>query len=324
MPRIEPPLLRIGIVSSCLVLMSWPGAAAGQAPVASIAIEQLDDTTESGAADSLANMIESALSATGRFRVVERAELARLRAVPMVRSRRGRRIAAAPNSPPVDYVIQGTITAMATRARTNIGTSLLGGVLSGLRGEGGDTHCSNQEATINIDIRVLNPGTREIRYILPVTETQRAAAVCGDQSEIDLPRLLRGAANRVAADLVTGIYPIQIAAVQPDGSLVLNYGTGTVQPNAAYAVYMRGQPIRDPGTGQMIGNEEVRLGYVRIGEVTARTSRASPIGTLTPQVGAILRPATPQEVREYERSQRRQRRQRSSADPVHESRREFV
>lgn len=310
MLSIKLPQLSIRVAGACLALLFWPVAAGGQVPVASIAIEQLDDMTQSGAADSLANMIESALGATGRFRVVERAELARLRAAPQARSRRGRRVSAPARTPPVDYVIQGTITAMGVRARTNIGTSLLGGVLSGLRGEGGDTHCTNQEATIGVDIRVLNSGSREIRHVLRVTESQRAAAVCGDQSEIDLPRLLRAAANRVAEDLVTGIYPIQIAAVQADGTVVLNYGTGTVRPDTVYAVYLRGQAIRDPATGQAIGNEETRLGYVRIGEVTARTSRANPIGALTPQVGAILRPATPQEVREQERSERRRRRQR--------------
>ena len=313
MPSNNFTKLRTRCAAALIALLPWPAAAAGQTATASIGIEQLDDMTQSGAADSLVNMIESALGATGRFRVVERARLVQLRSPPpSVRGRRGRRVSSTPSNPSVDYLIQGTITAMGVRARTNIGTSLLGGVLSGLRGESGDTHCTNQEATIGIDIRVLNAGSREIRNVLRVTESQRAAAVCGDQSEIDVPRLLRAAANRVAADLVTSIYPIQIAAVQPDGSVILNYGTGTVQPNAAYAVYLRGQPIRDPATGQTIGNEETRLGYIRILEVTARTSRASPIGALAPQIGAVVRSATPQEMREHERGERQRRRQRGS------------
>lgn len=298
---------RLWSVGACLAPILWSASATAQGPTASVGIEQLDDMVQSGAADALANMIESALSATGRFRVVERRQLA---APPPVRPRRGRSVSS-PAQAPVDYLVQGTITAMGVRARTNIGTSLLGGFLSGLRGEGGDTHCSNQEATISLDVRVLDARTREIRHVLRVNETQRAAAVCGGQAEIDVPRLLRAAANRVAGDLVTGIYPIQIAAVQADGVVVLNYGTGTVQPNSTYAVYLRGQPIRDPATGQTIGNEETRLGYVRISEVTARTSRASSLGSLTPQVGAILRPATPEEVRDHERSERRQRRRRN-------------
>lgn len=305
--------MRMSVIRACFWSLSlWPATAIAQMPTASVGIEQLDDMTESGSSDALASMIESALSATGRFRVVERAQLARRQEPPSpVRTRRGRRLAPTPRTPQVDYLIQGTITAMGVRARTNIGTSLLGGVLSGLRGETGNTHCSNQEATIGIDIRVLNAGTRDIRHVLRVNETQRAAAVCGGESEIDVPLLLRAAANRVAADLVTSIYPIQIAAIQTDGTVVLNYGTGTVLPDTIYAVYLRGQPIRDPTTGQTIGSEETKLGYVRIGEVTARMSRASPVGSLTPQVGAILRPATREEVRAHERSERRQRRRRS-------------
>lgn len=291
-------------------LLLWPAAAIGQAPTASVGIAQMEDMAQSGAADALASMIESAISATGRFRVVERERLAHLLNSPSPAGpRRGRtRAATPPRGPVVDYIIQGSITALGVRARTNIGTSLLGGLLSGLRGEQGDVHCSNQEATIAVDIRVLHAGTRDIRHVLRVNETQRLAATCGGQAEVDVPHLLRAAANRVAADLVTGIYPIQIAAVQADGTVVLNYGTGTVQPNAAYAVYLPGQPIRDPATGQMIGNQETRLGYVRIGEVTARMSRASPIGPLAPQVGAILRPAMPQEVQTFERGERQRRR----------------
>src|SRR5207237_10131015 len=145
------------------------------------------------------------------------------------RTRRGRRPSAVSSTPPVDYLIQGTITAMGVRARTNIGTSLLGGVLSGLRGESGDTHCTNQEATIGLDIRVLNAGTREIRQVLRVTETQRAAAVCGGESEIDVQRLLRAAANRVASDLVTSVYPIQVATGTSDGNISCNYSTVSEQ-----------------------------------------------------------------------------------------------
>src|ERR1700755_3135193 len=111
MQRIELRQLRLWVTGACMALLLTP-AAMGQTPVASVGIEQLDDMAQSGAADSLANMIESALGATGRFRVVERAQLARLMETPPpVRSRRGRPAPAAPSIPPVDYLIQGTITA---------------------------------------------------------------------------------------------------------------------------------------------------------------------------------------------------------------------
>lgn len=304
----QPLLVKAGLWG----LLLWSGVALAQAPAASVGIEQMEDMAATGHADAFANMVETALGATGRFRVVERPQLLRLLHPPVPpRSRRSRaRIAPAPVGPPIDYLVQGSITAIGVRARTNIGTSLLGGLLSGIRGQGGDTHCSNQEATIGVDIRILNARTREISQVLRVTETQRAAATCGGEAEIDMPRLLRAAANRVAAELVTSIYPIQIAAIQADGTIIFNHGAGTVQPDAAYAVYVRGQPIRDPATQQIIGNEETLLGYVRVREVSARMSRASPIGSLTPQIGAILRPATAQDVRVHERNERRQRRRR--------------
>jgi curli biogenesis system outer membrane secretion channel CsgG len=291
-----------------LVALGSGSVKAQQSPL-SIGVAQVDDQAQTGSSDGFARMMESALASTGRFRVVEREQLARLMSPPApARSRRGRaRSASAPTKPPVDYLIEATIVSAGTRARTNIGTSLLGGVLSGLGVRGGETHCSNHEASIAIDIRVLQAASREVRHTLRVNETQRAAAACGEQSEIDMPRLLRAAANRAAGDLVTSIYPIQIAAVEPDGTVLLNYGTGTVQPEAAYSVYATGQPIRDPATGQVIGNQETRLGYVRVSEVSPRMSRATPIGSLAPQVGAILRPASRDEVRKAERAAGRQR-----------------
>lgn len=291
-------------------LTCWP-ANAQQARL-SIGIVQIDDHAQTGASEAFASMVEFAIGATDRFRVIEREQLTRLLNPPApIRSQRGRgRVAPAPIAPPVDYLIQVTIESVGTRARTNIGTSLLGGALSGLGIGGGDTHCNNQEASLAVDIRVLHAATRETRHVLRINETQRAATVCSGQAEIDVPRLLRSAANRVASDLVTSIYPIQIAAVQADGTVVLNYGVGTVQPNAVYAVFTAGDPIRDPTTGRILGNQESRLGYVRVDQVSAQVSRATAIGPLTPQVGATLRLANRDGVRAHERTERRRRSQR--------------
>lgn len=282
----------------------------------SIGISQIEDSTQTGVPDAFASMIESALTATGRFRVIERARLDALLNPPPARPSRRRRTRPEPTpAPPVDYLVRVTIVSVGARNRTNIGTSLLGGVMSGLGLGGGETRCANQEATIALDIRIVHAATREVRHVLRIDETQRASAVCSGETEIDAPRLFRAAANRVSAELVTSIYPIQVAAVQPDGVLILNYGTGTVLPNAVYAVYIAGVPIRDPGTGRTIGNSETRLGYVRVSEVTSQMSRARPIGSFAPSVGAILRPATRDEVRLHEReeSQRRRQRRRTNA-----------
>ena len=117
---------------------------------------------------------------------------------------------------------------------------------------------------------------------------------------------MRSAAEKVANLLVTTIYPIQIAAVQSDGVIILNYGGGTVQPGALMAVFSKGQGIADPATGEIIGNEEVKLGLVRIIDVGARTSKATPASPFAtpPPIGSIVRPIAPGDI-DPDRKERR-------------------
>ncbi len=84
-----------------------------------------------------------------------------------------------------------------------------------------------------------------------------------------------------------------------DGTVVLNYGEGAVQPGAIMAVYAKGAAIVDPATGETIGNDEVKLGFVRISEVNGRISKAVPASVFAsgPAIGSIVRPATDADLR---------------------------
>jgi curli biogenesis system outer membrane secretion channel CsgG len=286
--------------------------AIAQSAQASVGIVQIEDMAKTGHADTFSTMIETAIVGTGRFRVIERERLGRLiqeqgRARSGVVTSRNR--ARVGGFEGVDYLVYGSITSVSVQARGGIGNALLGGVISGLMGRNGNVHCRDQSATISIDIRITDADTGEIRYVSRINETQRAASACGDQVQIDTAKLLRSTADRIASTLVTTIYPIQIAAVQADGTYVLNYGEGTVAPGAVMAVFSQGQAIRDPTTGQQIGHEEAKLGYVRVHEVTPRLSRASAVGqfSVPPPVGAVLRPASQEDVKAAAREERRTR-----------------
>jgi curli biogenesis system outer membrane secretion channel CsgG len=268
----------------------------------SVGVFQMEDLANTGQAATFSTMIETSIASTNRFRVIERERLGRLlgeqgraRAGVVTSRNRGR----VGGFEGVDYLIYGTITSIQASAREGFGEAIVGGLISGLQGRNGNTHCSNQAATLAIDIRITDSSTGEIRNASRISETQRVAMVCNGQSNIDVPLLLRAAAERIAGTLVTAIYPIQIAAMQPDGTFILNYGDGTIQPGAILAVYSRGQPIRDPTTGQVIGNDETKLGLIRVNDVTGRMSRAMAVAPfmVAPQVGAIVRPASAEDVR---------------------------
>lgn len=302
---------------------AWTASTTAQAQTApaSVGIVQIEDMAQTGQADTFSTMIETAIVGTGRFRVIERERLGRLiqeqgRARSGVVTSRNR--ARVGGFEGVDYLVYGSITSVSAQARGGIGNALLGGVISGLIGRNGNVHCRDQSATISIDIRITDASTGEIRYVSRINETQRAAMACGEQTQIDTARLLRSSADRIASALVTTIYPIQIAAVQADGTYVLNYGEGTVTTGTVLAVYARGQPILDPTTGRQIGHEEAKLGYLRVHEVTPSLSRANALGpfSVQPGVGAVLRPADPADARtavrnaarEAARNERRERR----------------
>jgi curli biogenesis system outer membrane secretion channel CsgG len=290
------------------VFVSSPAVGQQQAVRPSVGISELDDLANTGQAATFSTMIETSVASTGRFRVIERERLGRLlqeqgRARSGVVTSRNR--ARVGGFEGVDYLIYGSITTVQAQARTNLLSALAGGLATGLRGQnGGNVNCTTQEATLAVDIRITDADSGEIRYAGRISETQRVAMACGSQIEINIPLLLRAAAERIAGQLVTAIYPIQIAAAQPDGTYILNYGDGTLTAGAILTVYSPGQPIRDPTTGQIIGNDETKLGHIRVSEVTGRMSRAvaaAPFAT-PPMVGAIVRPASEEDIRNLGRN----------------------
>ena len=79
-------------------------------------------------------------------------------------------------------------------------------------------------------------------------------AACGTDGQVDTAILFRSAADKIATGLVTAIYPIQVAAVQSDGVIVLNYGEGAIVPGAVMGLCTKGAPItiRRPATSSAV------------------------------------------------------------------------
>ena len=114
----------------------------------------------------------------------------------------------------------------------------------------------------------------------------------------------------MATGLVTAIYPIQIAAVQPDGVMVLNYGSSSVTEGGYYKVFEKGEEIRDPATGEVIASNEYELGMIQITDAMPRISKAVPIsGFAQPAVpGAIVRPVSDSEAKAMLKAEKKRRR----------------
>ena len=288
--------MKIVMMAAALVALT-PALASAQAGKPTVAVVRIDDLTHSNQADTLSAMIESAIAGTGKFRMIERQQMGKL-VGEQARAKGGMVTTNAPGRvggfEGIDYLIYGTITSISAKKADNIGSTMLAGFM-GNKG----ASCTNTSATLALDIKITDTDTGEIKYVTHIDETQKAASSCSGQSNIDSALLIRSAAAKVASGLVTSIYPIQVAAVQGDGQLMLNYGEGAVQPGAIMAVYSKGAVIRDPSSGEVIGSNESKLGLVRITEIVGRMSKAMPATAFAAPipVGSIVRPASTDDIR---------------------------
>lgn len=293
-----------------LVIFAYLGFAA---PVAAqdkpiVAIYQMDDLTGSGQAEAFSAMIETAISASGKFRVMERSRMNKLLAEQgkskggLVTTNRPGKVGGFEG---VDYLVYGTITGISMQHKSDIGAALVGSMLGA---SGNASNCRTGEVTLSADIKITDSDTGEVRYVTRINQKQKAGTACGGaDAQIDATGLLRTAADNIATGLVTAIYPIQVAAVQPDGVIVLNYGQGALLEGAYLTIFQAGEKIVDPATGEVIGSNEFELGVVQVTDVLARLSKAAPVGAFagTPAVGSIARPASDDEVKRAKKSSKR-------------------
>ena len=299
----------IAFVLAAVCLLGPAQALAQGKPV--IAIYQMDDLARTGQAATLSAMIETAIASTSKFRVIERSQLGKL----VGEQARAKSGLVTSNTPGrvggfegADFLIYGSITTLSLSSRADMGSNFVGSLLNSNNGRSVSPNCNNTFATVGLDIKITDARSGEVKYVNHINESQKSATACGGNAgQIDAATLFRSAADKVAQGLVTTIYPVQIAAIQPDGVIVLNYGEGSLTPGTVMGIYSKGAAIRDPATGEILANDEVQLGFLQVTAVTGRVSRALPITMLSsrPEIGSIVRPATPDEIAQLSKTLKR-------------------
>ncbi len=280
----------ITLAAVLLGVAAQPALAQGQP---SVTIAPFEDTSSSGQAETLRTMIASAITQTRKFRVIEynlnavRNQRGR-QATGQVASRRGNRNT--PIADAADYVVTGSITSWSVGSQGDTGATVacrLTGLCS--------TSCVRQTLTLSLDIQILDEATNEVRYAKTETRQGRSGTNCVGGATLDATTLFREIADEISSGLVSTVFPIQIAAVQSDGIIILNYGEGSITTNTLLTVFQRGNPIPDPSNPERnLGYEESALGIVRVTEVTPNLSRAEMVSTFAsqPPVGSVLRVST--------------------------------
>lgn len=273
-----------------------------------VGIAEMQDLTGAAQADNFVAMIETAIIGSGKFRIIERARLATL----LKEQGLGRSGLVTTNNKKkvggfegVDYLVYGTITSISAVNKSNMGDTLLRGVLGGSRTQ--QAECFNTRVRMEADIRITDTNTGEVRYATRISQEQESATVCGGGTQIDSAGLMRGAADSIATGLVTTIFPIQVAAIQGDGTVILNYGSGAVERGEYLMVYGETTEIPDPsGTGTIKIDGE-QIGAIQITDVQNAFSRAVQVTPFTVPltVGTVARPADPDAVKALQKTRKK-------------------
>jgi hypothetical protein len=84
-------------------------------------------------------------------------------------------------------------------------------------------------------------------------------------------------------------FPIKVVKIDEDGVLI-NRGSETgIGRNTYYNVWVLGEELKDPDTGEVLGKEETRVGKVLIVELQSRFSKARIVEDKGIKPGAVLR-----------------------------------
>lgn len=282
--------------------VSYPALAQSQGqPI--VAVAQMDDNAGSGQAKTLTQMMLTAIAASQKFRVMERGQLdvmaqeqQRGRAG-VVTTRNGGQVGGFQGA---DYLIYGTITTLSVTKKSDIGASLGLALASGSNRSA--ENCYSGEVTLSLDIRITDGETGQIRYVKRIDEKKKAGTICGEGvPQVNATELFRSAADKVASGLVTTVYPIKVANAQGDGTLMLNYGEGTLKVGDYVTIFRAGEAVIDPDTGRSIGSTEERIGIAQITDVQSSFSKAKGVAgfDMPAQIRDIARVSTSDDLGAY-------------------------
>ncbi len=235
------------------------------------------------------DMLSTALIKTRKFDVIERARLEELLKEQALSSYAGLVEGGAEigSIQGVDYLIYGAITQFGVEEK-NLGF-------------GGRFSTTNKKAYMTVDIKIIEAETGKAIIAETVTEEAvigsglNAGGLSQNSEEPDpLGNVMRSSANSVIGVIVSAIFPVKVIAVQPSGTIVINYGSGFVEPYSVFDIFSQGETFTDPDTGEVLGAEEEKVGRIEITSVQAKFSKGTLIeGNLDSiEKGAICRPVS--------------------------------
>jgi TolB-like protein len=162
-----------------------------------------------------------------------------------------------------DYVVIGRMRGVgATRTEQSISIAGETVVRSSARG--------------TLDFQVLEIATRQVRW---------AASVAVGNSG-NLSAVLEEMATSVGREITQTIYPMRMVRADSSQEIILNQGGVTVTVGQRFRAMLLGEELKDPYTGESLGQVEREIGVVEVQRVDTRVSYARLASGNLPPPGA--------------------------------------
>lgn len=116
-----------------------------------------------------------------------------------------------------------------------------------------------------LKLQVVEFATRKVKW----SGSQKFGATYEGVSSVGasaLAGLISGAANKLTDQLVPSIYPIQVVKVMGEMAII-NRGEGSVKQGDTYTVFLTGEELIDPQSGESLGALEAEVGSGKITDV---------------------------------------------------------
>lgn len=121
-----------------------------------------------------------------------------------------------------------------------------------------------------LKLQVVEFSSRKVKW----SSSEKFGATYKGASSVSqgaLASLVTGAADKLMESMVTSIYPIRVVKVM-GAVAVINRGEGSVSKGESYAVYLMGEELIDPQSGESLGALELEIGTGKIVDVKPKFS----------------------------------------------------
>ncbi|MBX3469220.1 MAG: hypothetical protein KF878_20290 [Planctomycetes bacterium] len=155
-----------------------------------------------------------------------------------------------------------------------------------------------EELRIILDMRIVDTRTSRVVSAEKGEAVMRAQQLFPQRPPANAPvdpkaldDIQREVVNRCVVKVIDAIYPIRIIAVTGAEASINRGEGGGVAAGDVLDVFVEGQEMIDPDTGEVLGSEETKVARIRVSQILPRFSKAQVLGG-QPAVGQICRPAS--------------------------------